>query len=79
MATNEKEPFVAVFGGSPWEAELIKGLLEANDIKAILKDETLGSVTSPYAGLGGEMLVLVDRADYALAEKVIDERDDSDE
>lgn len=76
MATNDNDPLVEVFGGSLWEAEVVKGLLEANDIQSMLKDETLGSVTSPYAGIGGEMKVLVDRTDYPLAKKLIDEKND---
>ncbi len=75
MATNEKDPLVEVFGGSPWEAEVVKGLLEANNIPAMLKDETLGSVTAPYAGLGGEVKVLVDEADYATALQLVNEKD----
>lgn len=75
MTEKDNSPFVEVFGGSPWEAEVVKGLLEANDIQSMLKDETLGSVTSPYAGFGGEMKVLVDKIDYPLAKKLIDERD----
>lgn len=74
MATNEKGPFVEVFGGTPWEAEVVKGLLEANNIPAMLKDETLGSVTAPYAGLGGEVKVLVDEADYGAALQLVNEK-----
>lgn len=75
MATKEKDPFVEVFGGTPWEAEVVKGLLEANNIPAMLKDETMGSITAPYAGLGGEMKVLVDKADYASALQLVNEKD----
>lgn len=63
MATEDNSPLVEVFGGSPWEAEVVKGLLEANDIQTMLRDETLGSLTAPYAGLGGEMKILVNEAD----------------
>ncbi len=46
----------------------------------MLKDETMGSITAPYAGLGGEMKVLVDKADYVTALQLINEKDkDNDE
>lgn len=71
MATVGNEPLVVVFGGSPWEAEVVKGLLVSNGIKAMVKDETMGSVTSPYAGLGGETKVLVDDQDCEAARELI--------
>lgn len=76
MATKDNSPLVEVFGGSPWEAEVVKGLLEANNIQSMLKDETLGSLTAPYAGLGGEVKVLVNEIDYPPARKLVDEKDD---
>lgn len=69
-----KEQLAEVFSGSPWEAEVIKGLLESNHIPAMLKDETLGTVTAPYAGLGGEMKVLVNEADYGTAMQLLNDR-----
>lgn len=77
METKGKDNYVEVFGGSPWEAEVVKGLLESNNIQAFLKDETMGSVTSPYAGLGGEMKVLVNEADYGKAVQLVNEKDKS--
>lgn len=80
MATKDNDPLVEVFGGTPWEAEVVKGLLESNNIPAMLKDETMGSITAPYAGLGGEMKVLVNEADYGVALQLIDQKDkDKDE
>lgn len=75
MAAIENEPFVEVFGGSPWEAEVVKGLLESNNIKTVVRDETMGCVTSPYAGLGGEMKVFVDKSDFEAAQELIDSRE----
>ena len=75
MATKDNDPLVEVFGGTPWEAEVVKGLLESNNIPAMLKDETMGSITAPYAGLGGEMKVLVNEADYGAALQLIDQKD----
>lgn len=75
MTTNDHDPLVEVFGGTPWEAEIVKGLLESNHIPAMLEDDTMGSITSPYAGLGGDMKVLVDKADLSFARQLIDNRD----
>ncbi|MEG1545726.1 MAG: DUF2007-related protein [Bacteroides sp.] len=75
MTTKKEDSLVKVFGGTPWEAELVKGLLESNEILSMLKDDTLSSVTSPYAGFGGVMEVLVNEDDYELAKKILDERD----
>lgn len=72
MTTKENDALVEVYEGTPWEAELVKGLLEANDIESMLKDETLGSVLAP--GIGGNIKVLVREEDYPLARKVVDER-----
>lgn len=78
MHTNDNNPLAEVFGGTPWEAEVVKGLLESNHIPAMLVDDTMGSITSPYAGLGGDMKVLVDKADLPLARQLIDNHDKKD-
>jgi len=68
MATETNDTLVKVFSGDRWQAELIKGLLEANGIEAMIKDETLALVTSPYSSVGGAVLVMVmdDQRDKAL-------------
>ncbi len=75
MRDHSDNPLIEVFGGSLWEANLVKGLLEANNIPSMLKDETLGAVTSSYIEFGGEVKVLVDDADLELAKKILEERD----
>lgn len=37
MKEEDYSRAIEVFSGSPWEAEIIKGLLESNDIAASLK------------------------------------------
>jgi len=39
MKAEDKSKLVEVFKGSLWEAELVKGLLEANGVKAVTKDD----------------------------------------
>ena len=59
MSGTNEERLVQVFAGTPWQAELVIGLLEANGITCVIKDETVGAVTSSYAGLDGDVLVIV--------------------
>ena len=60
METKTYGSLVEVFRGSLWEAELIKGLLESAGVSAMLKDETLSAVTSPYLPTG-DVLVMVNK------------------
>ncbi len=74
MSTRSYGSLVEVFRGDLWEAELVKGLLEANGVQAMLKDETLGVVTSPYINIGGGgVVVLVNKEEQVYAEKVVRE------
>ena len=59
MTGTNEEMLVQVFAGTLWQAELVKGLLEANEVPCVIKDETAGAVTSSYACLDGEVLVIV--------------------
>ena len=59
MNDANKEKLVTVFTGTVWQAELIKGLLDANEIPCAIMDETLGAITSSYAGFGKGVLVVV--------------------
>ena len=74
MKGNGYESLIEVFRGNLWEAELIKGLLESAGVKAMVKDETLSAVTSPYSGTGGNVLVLVNKEEEVYAKKVVAER-----
>ena len=61
MKTSAYDSLVEVFRGNLWEAELVKGLLESAGVQAMIKDETLSAVTSPYANAAtvAEILVLI--------------------
>lgn len=71
MATQEKDSFVDVYTGSRWQAEVIKGLLESNQIEAFLKDETLG-MFGPNSGV---VIVMVDNLQAEEAKKIIAENE----
>ena len=54
------------------EAEIVKGMLEANGIPAMLKDESLGGVISPYLSTENRGIkVLVNPEDEAAARQLI--------
>jgi len=77
MTADDRIPLVEVFCGTPWEAELVKGLLESADIEAALKDDNLGSmVPSMTVNFGpGGMTVLVSADDYEAAVQIVENRE----
>lgn len=42
MKEEDYSKAIEVFSGSPWEAEIIKGLLESNNIRCVIKQELWG-------------------------------------
>ena len=60
-----------VFEGSLWEAEIVKGLLQAEKVDCMLRDETLGAITSHYLTLGGNVKILVNDEDYQRASRIV--------
>ncbi|HJC98441.1 MULTISPECIES: DUF2007-related protein [Bacteroidaceae] len=74
MEAKSYDSLVEVYRGSLWEAELMKGLLESAGVSAMLKDETLGLITSPYNEVGGQVLVLVNKEEEVYARKVVERR-----
>lgn len=60
-----------VFEGSLWEAEIVKGLLNTENVNCMLRDETLGAITSPYLTLGGKVKILVNDEDYQRAMSIL--------
>ncbi|MCF2593957.1 DUF2007 domain-containing protein [Bacteroides caecigallinarum] len=74
MADFNYDALTEVFRGNLWEAELVKGLLESEGVQAMIKDETLSAVTSPYSDMGGEVLVMVNKEEEVYAKKVVAER-----
>lgn len=73
MKEEDYSKSVEVFSGSPWEAELIKGLLESNDIRCVIKDGILGTL-APYIAPSVSVLVTDDK--YEAATEIIRERNE---
>lgn len=71
MTDENKEKLVTVFTGTAWQAEVIKGLLDTNDIPCAIMDETIGAITSSYAGFGKGVLVVVNEEEKEKALELI--------
>ena len=69
-----KEKLVTVFTGTVWQAELIRGLLETNNIPCAIMDETIGAITSSYAGFDKGVLVVVNEEDEEKALEIIEKQ-----
>ncbi len=72
MKEDNETLLVEVFAGTPWEAELIKGLLDSNGIQSTLKDGVMGTL-APY--LSPEVSVLVNEESYEAAMEVVRTRE----
>lgn len=73
MNGANEEKFVQVYAGNLWQAQLVKGLLDANAVPCVINDETLGAVTSYYAPNVGDVYVVVNEADKERALEVIEQ------
>ncbi len=73
MSSANEEKLVRVFAGTLWQAELVKGMLDANSVPCAIKDEGIGVVTSYYASLDDNVLVVVNECDAERARRVIEE------
>ncbi|HTX88163.1 MAG TPA: DUF2007-related protein [Bacteroidales bacterium] len=66
---------VIVFAGTQWEAELIKSLLENEEIHAYILDEFIGTLAPWYTAPGGagSVRVSVSSLDVLRAKRVVEE------
>lgn len=71
MKSTDNSRTVEGFKGSPWEAELVKGLLENNGIATILKDGLMSTI-APY--ITSDITILVSEEKYEDAMEIIRER-----
>ncbi len=69
---NENNSIV-VFLGTEWQAQMVKGLLEASDITAFIKDEIIGTLL-PYSGGGSiSVKVVIQHKDIEKAKPIVEE------
>ncbi len=74
MKAEDNSHTIEVFKGSPWEAELVKGLLESNNIATVMKDGILGTL-APY--LAPDVTILVSQENYESAMSILRDREKS--
>nr|WP_293839470.1 DUF2007 domain-containing protein [uncultured Arsenicibacter sp.] len=74
METPNNIEFVQVYAGSIMQAEVVKSLLENEEINAFLKDEFLGTLAPWWASPGGmgAVKVIVSKTDVDKAKAIID-------
>ena len=68
MKEEDKSKLIEVFQGSLWEAQLVKSLLENNDIESTLKDGMVVNIVLPETAV--DIAVLVNEANYEAAMEV---------
>lgn len=69
---NSNEKLAEVFAGTLWQAEVIKGMLESNNITCTVLNETIGAVTSPYSLTAGDYIVMVNESESKRAAQIIE-------
>ena len=69
MKEEDKSKLIEVFQGSLWEAQLVKSLLENNDIESTLKDGMVVNIVLPETAV--DIAVLVNEANYEAAMEVV--------
>lgn len=71
MKEEDYSKSVEVFSGSPWEVEIVKGLLESNGIRSVVRDGILGTL-APY--IAPSVALLVTEENYNAAVELIKSR-----
>ena len=75
MKTNDYIMPMEVFSGTIWQAELVKSLLENEEIESFLNDEINGTMV-PWVTSGGgagSVKVIVSNLDFQRARVIVDE------
>lgn len=70
MTPHHHDAWIEVFSGPAFEAEVIRGMLEANGIRCIIEDHT-SVFTAHYSSVGGDMRLFVSPADAESAQRLI--------
>ncbi len=75
MAPKQKNKIIEIFSATYLEAEMVKGLLENEDIQAFIKDGHMGTL-APWnvsGGGAGAVKVMISERDYEKAHKIVAE------
>lgn len=70
-----KDNSIIIFSGSDWQANMVKSMLEAADIRAFIKDGFMGTIAPWYVGGGGAgaVKVIILKKDIEKAKSIIQE------
>lgn len=74
MKTDPEIKAIVAFTGTPWQAGMVKSLLEDEGIKAFLNDMNRADYNPGWnlPGEGGSVRVFISSLDYERAKKVVD-------
>lgn len=75
MKPDNKAKLIQIFDGTPWQAGMVKNMLENAGIEVFLKDEILGSIAPWFTGAPGygSVKVEVSTLDYDKAKLIVEE------
>ena len=73
MRTKDPDSPVEVFAGTPWQAGMVKSLLEDAGIVAFIKDEIMGTYNPWWTAPGGAgaVSVFISFRDYEEARAIV--------
>jgi hypothetical protein len=75
MKTEKEMKPVEIFAGTPWQAGMVKSLLENAEIEAFLADEIIGTLSPWWTAPGGAgaVRVFVSIRDYEKAKTFVED------
>ena len=75
MKSDDDVRMIGIFAGTPWQAGMVKSLLEDAGIQAFLADEIIGTLNPWWTAPGGAgaIKVRISSADYEQAKLIVEE------
>jgi hypothetical protein len=73
MENDQQINMIEIFAGTPWQAGMVKSLLENAEIEAFLADEIIGTLSPWWADAGGAgpVKVFISNLDYDIAREIV--------
>jgi|PlaIllAssembly_1097288.scaffolds.fasta_scaffold1083808_1 hypothetical protein len=75
MKSEDEVSMIEIFAGTPWQAGMVKNLLENEGIQAFIADEIIGTLNPWWTAPGGAgaIKVRISSADYEQAKLIVEE------
>lgn len=75
MKVKKDIEIIEIFAGTPWQAGMVKTLLEDSGIQAFIADEIIGTLNPWWTAPGGAgaIKVRISSKDYDQAKKIVDQ------